>query len=241
MSMSTSKEIKIKAGHWRRVGTVAAWVVVLGALIFASGPQSAYADGISGTVTIDTSSLGQAGFSEIFFSMTNGNVPTSVTNTAVLSNFTFGTGGSGGTVDAPNTFGDVTAGPDLADGATMISDQFTSDFAGFFTAGSQISFDLNLSTNILAGGIPDNFSIYVVDPNGNLISTSDPTGFDSLLSINIDSTNPTVSTYSDAVTSSVAPMVPVAAPEPATIFLLSSGLVLGLLRKRASGPLLRPN
>lgn len=167
MSVARSTEFKLKAGHRRRMRTFAGWAVLIVGLIFTSSLQRAYADGLSGTVTIDTSSLGQAGLSEIFFSMTNSNVPTSVTNTAVLSNFAFGAGGSGGVVDAMNTFGNVTSGLNLADGATVIDDQFTTGFAGFFTAGSQISFSLNLSTNVLAGGIPDNFSIYVVDPNGN--------------------------------------------------------------------------
>ena len=220
MSMARSTEFKLKAGYRWRMRTFAGWAVLIVGIFFTSGLQRAYADGLSGTVTIDTSSLGQAGLSEIFFSMTNGNVPTSVTNTAVLSNFAFGAGGSGGAVDAMNTFGNVTSGLNLADGATMIDDQFTTDFAGFFTAGSQISFSLNLSTNVLAGGIPDNFSIYVVDPNGNPIPTNDPTGFDSLLSIDIDSTNPTIATYSDAITTTGL----VATPEPSGFLLMGGAL-----------------
>jgi hypothetical protein len=207
-------------------------LTLLAALIFLSTPPEARADGLSLNVSINTSALGQAGSSEIFFVLTDGNAPASGGNSATLSNFAFGTGGSGGLVDAFNAFGDVTSTTSLADGATMVSDQFTNEFAGFFTAGSQVSFLLNLTTNLAPGApAPDLFAIYIVDPTGNLVGSSDPSGFDSLLLINIDSANPSVNSYSSIV--SASPVGTMATPEPATLLLLTAGLLgLGLFRKR---------
>jgi hypothetical protein len=211
----------------------------LAALFFAHGQRSASADGVSATITVDTSSLGQSGPSEVFFVLTNGNAPTPGTNSATLSDFAFGAGGAGGAVDAANTFGDVTDGLNLADGATMFDDQFTNVFAGFFSAGSQLSFDLSLSANVVNGAsAPDEFALFIVDPNGNPLASSDPDGSGSLLTITIDSANPGVETYSDLVIASASG---VAAPEPGTLLLLGAGLAavaFGMRRnRRAAKPL----
>jgi hypothetical protein len=208
----------------------------LAALFFAHGQRSASADGVSATITVDTSSLGQSGPSEVFFVLTNGNAPTPGTNSATLSDFAFGAGGA---VDAANTFGDVTDGLNLADGATMFDDQFTNVFAGFFSAGSQLSFDLSLSANVVNGAsAPDEFALFIVDPNGNPLASSDPDGSGSLLTITIDSANPGVETYSDLVIASASG---VAAPEPGTLLLLGAGLAavaFGIRRnRRAAKPL----
>jgi hypothetical protein len=210
----------------------------LAALFLAQGQRSASADGVSTTITVDTSSLGQSGPSEVFFVLTDGSAPTPGTNSATLSDFSFGAGGAGGAVDAGNTFGDVIAGLNLADGATIFDDQFTNVFAGFFTAGDLLSFDLSLSANVVNGAsAPDEFALFIVDPNGNPLASSDPSGSGSLLTITIDTANPGVETYSDLVTASANG---IAAPEPGTLLLLGAGLAaaaFGMRRnRRASKP-----
>lgn len=209
---------------------------ILLALFLALGQRNAFADGVSATVSVDTSSfVGITGQSEVFFVLTDGNAPTPGTNTATLSDFSFGVGGADGAVDTANTFGDVTSGLNLADGATMLDDQFTNVFAGFFTAGSQLSFDLTLTANVVNGAsAPDEFALFIVDPNGNPLASNDPDGSGSLLAITIDSANPTAETYTDAVTvtSNTVP-----APEPSALLLLAVGVVaLGALRRRQPTP-----
>jgi hypothetical protein len=180
------------------------------------GQQEARAD-IIDTVTVDTSGLASSPDSEIFFYLIgDGN------NTATLSNFGFG-GGSAGAVDVSNTGGGVTG--DMTSGVSITDDSsFTNTFAQFFSAGSAISFLLDLTTNVAAGPTPDQFGFAVLDPTGTPIPTSDPTGDDNLLIVNIDSSNPSIVTYSDAVT--VAPVGAVATPEPSALPLLGAGLLM---------------
>jgi hypothetical protein len=226
--MTTTKEIQTnqnppssQCGRVLSARVAAVLLVAIGLLLTQRG---AYADGISTTVSVDTSGLGQSGPSEVFFVLTDGDAPTPGTNTATLTDFSFGVGGSGGAVDALNTFGDVVSGANLAGGAMITDDQFTNVFAGFFTAGSQLSFSLELTTNVSAGVLaPDQFSMFIYDPDGNPIPSSDPTGFDSLLTVDINSLSPTVATYSNVVTASSGPL---GVPEPGTLLLLCGGLCL---------------
>ncbi len=223
-----------RAPQRRSPSRALASLAALAALFLALGQRSAFADGVSATVTVDTSSLvGITGQSEIFFVLTDGNAPTPGTNTATLGNFSFGTGGAGGAVDTGNTFGDVTTGLNLADGATLLDDQFTDVFAGFFTAGNQLTFDLTLTANLATGApAPDEFALFILDPNGNPLPSTDPDGSGSLVTVTIDSANPTVDTYTDAVTV-MSNTVP--APEPSTPLLLVVGLAaLCALRMRQS-------
>ena len=115
----------------------------------------------------------------------------------------------------------------------MLDDQFTNVFAGFFTAGNQLTFDLTLTANLMTGATaPDEFALFIVDPNGNPLPSTDPDGSGSLLTVTIDSANPTVDTYTDAVTV-MSNTVP--APEPSTPLLLVVGLAaLCALRMRQS-------
>ncbi len=192
------------------------------ALFIGMGQRDARADSINDIISVDTSGLPATPGSEIVFFLIDGSGIGDSLNTAMLSSFTFG-GGSAGLVDSVNSTGGVSG--DMASGVTMTETSFTNVFAQVFTAGSALSFDLNLTTNLQTGLTPDQFGFAILDPSGNPISTSDPTGDDSLAIVNINSSNPPIVTYSDIVT--VTPVVgTVATPEPSAAPVIGVFLLL---------------
>jgi len=207
-------------------------IVAVAALLFTLGAPTSFATGISLNVSIDTSGLPTSPGSEIFFIFTDGSGTGDANNTATLTTFALG-GGSVGAVDLSNTFGGASG--DISSTVSLTDSSFTNVFAETFSAGSSLSFFLSLTTNVDAGGTPDQFSISIVDPSGNFLSPSDPiTG--NLLAINLDSANPSVSTLSSLV--NISTPGPVSTPEPATILLLTAGLAaIAPLLKRPSAPL----
>ena len=204
-------------------------IIALAALLFTLGAPTSFASGISVNVSIDTSGLPTSPGSKIFFIFTDGSGTGDANNTATLTAFALG-GGTVGAVDFANTFGGATG--DMSSTVSLTDSFFTNVFAETFSAGSSLSFLLNLTTNLDAGGTPDQFSIAIADPSGIFISTSDPTGFNNLLVINLDSASPSTSTYSSLVTASSPG--PIITPEPATIFLMTAGLAAIALRFRRS-------
>lgn len=203
-------------------------VAVLAAAALAALPARAHAGSIF-NVTVNTNSIsGQSG-SEVVFEFSDGDQSGFSNNTATLGSFNLG-GGSAGTVD-PNSTGPYTG--DLSSGLTLQDGTPITAFGQFFDPGSALSFTLDLTTNLDAGPTPDEFSMFIYDPNGNpLTTTSDPTGFDSLLSLNVNSTTPSPSVYASVVTAAPAPAT--SAPEPSALALAATGLlaVLGLAAVR---------
>jgi hypothetical protein len=196
------------------------------ALFISAGQRDARAD-IIDTVTVDTSGLPSSPGSEVEFYLIDGSGTGAGNNTATLSSFGFG-GGSAGAVDWPNTFGGVSG--DMTSTISITDTSFTNVLSQFFTAGSSLSFVLDLTTNVDAGPTPDQFGFLIVDPSGNPIPTSDPN--DNLLLVNIDSSDPAVDTFSDLVT--VAPVGAVATPEPSSAIWLVTGLFLMVWFSRRS-------
>jgi hypothetical protein len=201
-------------------------IIALAALLFTCGAPISSATGISLNVSINTSGLPTTPGSEIVFILTDGSGLGDANNTATLTNFALGTG-SVGTVDPSNSGG---ISGDMSSTVSLTDSSLLNWFGETFSAGSSLSFLLNLTTIVDAGGTPDQFSIEILDPSGNFLSPSDPlTG--NLLAINLDSASPSTSTQSSLVT--VSSPGPVNAPEPATIFLLTAGLAaIALSTKR---------
>ena len=186
----------------------AAWALAI--------PTSGRADSVA-DVTVNTSGL--TGTFQIEFQLLDGNGTGDGNNTATLSGFNFGGGASSGT---PTLNGNASG--DLSTTVTLTDTTFFNTFQQSFTAGSALSFVLDLTTNVDTGGVPDEFSFFILDSSGNNITTADPGGSSVIADIN--STTPTVTTFSGtgafaglSVTETSATV-----PEPGTLLLIASGL-----------------
>ncbi|MGA2420465.1 MAG: hypothetical protein ABSG69_10295, partial [Candidatus Acidiferrum sp.] len=119
-----------------------------------------------------------------------------------------------------------------------------------FTPGSQLSFQVDLSTNANTGVSPDDFAFSLLDSMGFPIPTQDGSGADTFLTVLLNSSNPSVLTYaSDPTTGTAAggvlislsaptigtPTAPVSTPEPSSLELLVCAIV-ALLGAAASIP-----
>jgi hypothetical protein len=214
-----------------RLGIV---VAIVFALTVAADQRAAHASLITGTVSLDTSGL--AGPFELAFILTDGSGGGDGNNTVTLSNFLFG-GGSAGAVDALLSFGGASG--NLISGASLVDSSFANIFASAFTAGSSLSFHFGLTTNVDAGGTPDQFSLALLRADGTLVNTQDPSGAGSLLTVNLESALPTFSTFASDLTP--APLVVESAsplPEPSMLLLLAISLVGALRSRRRRMPVL---
>lgn len=201
-------------------------VSALSLLALSQAKATTYPD-LTYNVTLNLANL--AGYTDGPFSLDlqladgSGNV----TNTVTLSNFVF----TGGTASGTPNFdtGGVTGS--LASSLVLTDSSLDNEFAEAFSSGvTSISFNVDQTPNseeVMSGtAIPEQFNVYLVDPNVNYVPTTDPTGADTLISSDLG-TQATVNQYTI-----------VAAPEPAAnSLLLSGGLLAGglaLWRRRAA-------
>ena len=112
------------------------------------------------------------------------------------------------------------ASGNLSTTVLLVDSSFFNEFTQQFQPGSTLSFDLALTSNVDVGSPPDQFTFAILDSSFQEIQTTDPTGGNVLLRIDINSSAPTVEVFSQV-------------PEPSTILLLSIGLVgVGIKRRQ---------
>lgn len=177
------------------VSLIAALVFGISALAVHS-PARAQSDY---DVTINTSSLSGTGATLTFDFLAGGGTQS---NSATISDFsTNGTLVSGG-VNSGSVSGS------LPGTTTLTNASFFNELQQGMILGPTISFQVDLTTNAPTGGsLPDTFSLFLLDPTASysLTNTSDPTGSDSLTTIQIDgSSSGIVGVYSGS-----GPSVPV--------------------------------
>ena len=198
-------------------------------------------------VSVDVGSLsvppgsGSAPFS-LFFQLTDGRGIGDGNNTITLSNFSV----AGGSF-TPGVFTFGGAAGDLTTSVTLTDTSFFNSFqqgfsfpSGLTPASRLLSFQLNMTTNVDSGGVPDAFAFSILDQSGFPIPTLDPLLSDTLLTANIDSKNPLVTTYAtdpDRTRLGIgAPKIAAVTvvPEPTTLCLVGAGVVALVGRRRRS-------
>jgi hypothetical protein len=193
-------------------------------------------------VSLDTAPLvgHPAGPFYVYGAFTDGNGIGDANNAVTLSNFTFG---GGSALGSPLLFGGASGS--LETGVTITDNSPLGLFAEQFAPGLELSFSLDLTLNDDAGGIPDRFTLYVLDSSGVPLPTMAPYG-DYFFGVDLYSTGAIFDAYGSDP--SRAPTVgnPVSIPaptiteipEPSTLYLLASALAMmvGLkARSRKSG------
>ena len=212
-----------------------AWFITL--LVF---PAAMHA-GILYDVSLDTAPLIglPAGPFSLAFQLADGSGTGDGNNAAVLTNFQFG--GGGVPFGAPITLG--SAFGDLSSAVVLTDSSFANFFAQSFTPGDTVSFLLDLTTNVDAGPVPDEFTFSILDNTLNPIPTTAGMFFDVFVQIDIDSSNPTVTIYaSDTSRVPVAGGGPIdlglptvqTVPEPNTMALVGVVASLLFLRRKHS-------
>lgn len=216
----------------RKTQSIALLSVLL-ALVIAGNQRPAHAD-VTGTVSLDTSAL--SGPFELAFIFIDGSGTADANNTVTLTNFLFGVGGSAGSVDTLLSTGGESG--DFGSSVLLTDSAFLNIFASTFTAGSLLSFDFGLTTNIDAGGTPDEFSLALLQSDGAVVNTQDPSGANSLLTVNFDAARPGIATFASDLTPAPIVFEASAAPEPASLALVATGLLSALwsLRRRRDLP-----
>lgn len=195
---------------------------MLGVLLLAA---PAWAN-IAFHVSVDTNGLvgsSSAPFT-IDFQLNDGGVPNN--NSASIAAITFGGGAATG---APTLSGGATGS--LTTGVSLADSSPFNEFDQTFTPGSTLGFDVNLTTNVDAGPTPDQFSFAILDKNQAELGTTDPSSANTIVTVNLDSANPTIQHYaSNPPTFGAVTITPI--PEPATVSLMvMSGLVLAFRRR----------
>lgn len=182
------------------------------------------AEASSFQVSITDTLKGQAGL--LAFDFLQGSP--ALGNSVTISNFqTDGMLGSA-TLSGSET-GSLVPGP-----AVMTDASFFNELLQSVAYGTKISFNLTLTDLTSNGGIPDEFSFFLLNSARDPYATSDPSGSDSLFYIDLNglgNTTPTIFTSAFA-TATVTPQV-TNAPEPAAwpLCLIGMALLVGVIER----------
>jgi hypothetical protein len=203
--------------------------VVLAGMCVMGAAATAAAAPVFYDVTLDTTALVGAidGPFSLNFQLNDGGGE--ATNSATLSDFQFGAGGGG--VGSPTLIGGATG--DLSSTVTLTDadGSFFNSFTQEFDPGTVLRFSILLTTELEPGGIPDQLSMGILAAGVGL-----PTEFfDAFFTIDVSSIDPAIQSFasdpSSGLTIGAPAVTPV--PEPASLMLFGSGLVLaGFGRRR---------
>ncbi len=185
------------------------------------------------TITMNTSALVGNGPFALDLQLVDGTgLPQDLNNnTMTLSDFQFGPGGS------PSGGGIATGGASgsLAAGVTLADSSFFNEYVENFTPGPLLSFTLD-TTNVLdPSGVPDLFTLAILDSMGNELPTN---GFaDEFLDVTLaGGASPLINAFGSAPGATYLVNAPIvqpqsAVPEPSVLVPLTVGLSLLLVRR----------
>jgi hypothetical protein len=159
------------------------WAALSGVLL-AICTHSAIADS-DYDVTLNTSSLVGMNAILAFDFIAGGGTQN---NSLIISEFS--TNGALG-VAGPNSGSVSGTFPGSVSLSTLSGSSFFNEALQGLTLGSTITFQVDATTNVPTGGsLPDTFSLFLLDPTASysLTNTKDPTGSDSLTTVQIDGT-----------------------------------------------------
>jgi len=172
--MHTSrKEVGLLSSH---LAATALAVSLLG-VTFAAHANSEY------DVTINTSTLIGTGATLTYDFIAGGGTQS---NSVAISNFS-----TDGTL-VPGGVNSGSVSGSLAGTAMLTTASFFNELQQGITLGSTISFQVDLTTNAPTGGsLPDTLSLFLLDPTASysLTGTPDPSGSDSLVTVQVDGTD----------------------------------------------------
>lgn len=190
------------------------------AAVLCIGPHHAAVASPVFNVTLDTSALASAS-AVIAFDFIDGD--TLINNTVTISGFT-----SDGAYNpaAAVTSGDVTGALDTT--AILGDRPVFNELAQPITLGNALSFTLTLSNRFSGLGLPDRFTLFLLDPAlVPLYPTDDPTGADALLAIDLTGGAVAPVVYPPTATGGAIVAVDAALPEPPVWLLLLLGAPIG--------------
>jgi hypothetical protein len=172
------------------------------------------------------------------FQLTSGDTASGVFNSAILSGFQFGVGGSSGNRSPFPNSGNASGTLESIVTLSTSNGTFFNEFSQYFNPGNVLTFQLDLTNNVQPAGTPDEFTLQLIDQTLNEISTTDPSGSNSLAVIDLTGaglqpqiyiTNGDGVTILPELSTSTSPV-----PEPATFGTLAIALsALLLVGRRA--------